>query len=241
MTKGEVKRITGVIRRATGMRNIQTRIYELYNIILNNNLRRLKNLFEKELKRKASKVGSKNVVEQGRLDLNGQKIMAALKDNLDKIAYDDNGQVVVSQALFDRINDAMDRSYSEDKAVSNDAELELIGLSYARQYIEGVAASEKEEQDIKDSLKQADQSLADGKLDKKSHGEFVKEQARALAECRTERVKAPNSFRRFRICLLPAMTSPSNSWSRTRSALPRFIMRRIPTLKVFQPMSIRLN
>lgn len=190
MTKGEVKRITGVIRRATGMRNIQTRIYELYNIILNNNLRRLKNLFEKELKRKASKVGSKNVVEQGRLDLNGQKIMAALKDNLDKIAYDDNGQVVVSQALFDRINDAMDRSYSEDKAVSNDAELELIGLSYARQYIEGVAASEKEEQDIKDSLKEADQSLADGKLDKKSHGEFVKEQARALAECRTERVKA---------------------------------------------------
>lgn len=190
MTKGEVKRITGVIRRATGMRNIQTRIYELYNIILNNNLRRLKNLFEKELKRKASKVGSKNVVEQGRLDLNGQKIMAALKDNLDKIAYDDNGQVVVSQALFDRINDAMDRSYSEDKAVSNDAELELIGLSYARQYIEGVAASEKEEQDIKDSLKQADQSLADGKLDKKSHREFVKEQFRALAECRTERVKA---------------------------------------------------
>ena len=190
MTKGEVKRITGVIRRATGMRNIQTRIYELYNIILNNNLRRLKNLFEKELKRKASKVGSKNVVEQGRLDLNGQKIMAALKDNLDKIAYDDNGQVVVSQALFDRINDAMDRSYSEDKAVSNDAELELIGLSYARQYIEGVAASEKEEQDIKDSLKEADQSLADGKLDKKSHREFVKEQFRALAECRTERVKA---------------------------------------------------
>lgn len=188
VTNGEIKRLTSIIRRANGMRDIQSRVNELYNLILTNNLRRLKGLFEKELKKKAVKIDSNNVVNQGALDLNGQIAMTAMKENLSSFSEDPSGNIVISQALADKIADALDRTQSEDAKESERADMELLGLTFARDYIDGVVASEKEEQQLRDALKEADEALRKGDMNQIEHLQFVKEQTRALAECRTERV-----------------------------------------------------
>lgn len=188
VTNGEIKRLTSIIRRANGMRDIQSRVNELYNLILTNNLRRLKGLFEKELKKKAVKIDSNNVVNQGALDLNGQIAMNAMKENLSSFSEDPSGNIVISQTLADKIADARDRTQSEDAKESERADMELVGLVFARDYIDGVVASEKEEQQLRDSLKEADEALRKGDMNHLEHLQFVKEQTRALAECRTERV-----------------------------------------------------
>ena len=188
VTNGEIKRLTSIIRRANGMRDIQSRVNELYNLILTNNLRRLKGLFEKELKKKAMKIDSNNVVNQGALDLNGQIAMTAMKENLDSFSEDQSGNIVISQTLADKIADARDRTQSEDAKESERANMELVGLVFARDYIDGVVASEKEEQQLRDALKEADEALRKGDMNQIEHLQFVKEQTRALAECRTERV-----------------------------------------------------
>lgn len=188
VTNGEIKRLTSIIRRANGMRDIQSRVNELYNLILTNNLRRLKGLFEKELKKKAVKIDSNNVVNQGALDLNGQIAMTAMKENLDSFSEDQSGNIVISQTLADKIADARDRTQSEDAKESERADMELLGLTFARDYIDGVVASEKEEQQLRDALKEADEALRKDEMNHLEHLQFVKEQTRALAECRTERV-----------------------------------------------------
>lgn len=188
VTNGEIKRLTSIIRRANGMRDIQSRVNELYNLILTNNLRRLKGLFEKELKKKAVKIDSNNVVNQGALDLNGQIAMTAMKENLDSFSEDQSGNIVISQTLADKIADARERTQSEDAKESERADMELLGLMFARDYIDGVVASEKEEQQLRDALKEADEALRKDEMNHLEHLQFVKEQTRALAECRTERV-----------------------------------------------------
>lgn len=188
VTNGEIKRLTSIIRRANGMRDIQSRVNELYNLILTNNLRRLKGLFEKELKKKAVKIDSNNVVNQGALDLNGQIAMTAMKENLDSFSEDQSGNIVISQTLADKIADARERTQSEDAKESERADMELLGLIFARDYIDGVVASEKEEQQLRDALKAADEALRKDEMNHLEHLQFVKEQTRALAECRTERV-----------------------------------------------------
>ena len=188
VTNGEIKRLTSIIRRANCMRDIQSRVNELYNLILTNNLRRLKGLFEKELKKKAVKIDSNNVVNQGALDLNGQIAMTAMKENLDSFSEDQSGNIVISQTLADKIADARDRTQSEDAKESERADMELLGLTFARDYIDGVVASEKEEQQLRDALKEADEALRKDEMNHLEHLQFVKEQTRALAECRTERV-----------------------------------------------------
>ena len=188
VTNGEIKRLTSIIRRSNGMRDIQSRVNELYNLILSNNLRRLKGLFEKELKKKAVKIDSNNVVNQGALDLNGQIAMSAMKENLDSFSEDPSGNIVISQTLADKIADALDRTQSEDAKESKRADMELLGLVFARDYIDGIVASEKEEQQLRDALKEADEALRKGNMNQLEHLQFVKEQTRALAECRTERV-----------------------------------------------------
>lgn len=188
VTNGEIKRLTSIIRRANGMRDIQSRVNELYNLILTNNLRRLKGLFEKELKKKAVKIDSNNVVNQGALDLNGQIAMTAMKENLDSFSEDQSGNIVISQTLADKIADARERTQSEDAKESERADMELLGLTFARDYIDGVVASEKEEQQLRDALKEADEALRKDEMNHLEHLQFVKEQTRALAECRTERV-----------------------------------------------------
>ena len=195
MTAGEVKRLLGIVRRTTSMRNVQNEVNELYGLILGNHLRNVKNLFEKELKRKATKVNSKNVVEQSALDVDGQSIMSMLKDYKDDIsstpAPDGTVNYGVGAGLLAEMQKRLD-IMSDTEATEEQkhkAETEYIGLSLAKQYIENVGISEKEEADIKNAMKEADRAYGNGQMEKKEHYELMKELHKALVECRSERAE----------------------------------------------------
>lgn len=192
-TNGEVKRLMGVIRRATGMRNIQSRVNELYNLILSNHLRNLNNMFDKEMKKKATKVNSNNVVEQSALDVDGQRIMTAFKDNMESMT-EENGTIVISSSLRDKIAESLEKTTSDDSTEAHNAEMELMGLSMAREYIENIKANEFEEKSVRDEMKRAEEAHKKGEMADKAYRQFMKESRKALVEIRTERV---NNFTIF--------------------------------------------
>ena len=188
-TNGDIKQILGKVREATGMRNVQAVVKKLLNIIIDNNLRRLDGLLAKEMKRKAVKVDKNNVVNQGALDISGQKIMDAVNKHL---TLDSNNHIVVvnPEGIPDEIDKAMEDIYSNDEAVSKDAELRLMGLSIARQYVDKVYTTIKEETEINESLDEMKKKKEAGEIDSKTLRQFEKEQTRALTDCRMERVGA---------------------------------------------------
>lgn len=189
-TNGEIKRLLGVIRRATGMKNIQARTGELYDLILSNTMKNLNNAYEKVMARKAVKVTSKKVKEQGSLDLQGQYMMDAYREGIEMTSVDEDGNVTFSQALSDKMNDVLDKMYNEqDKEKANLYEMQFLGLSLAKRYITAMTSSEAKEKALKDMIADADERLASGDMTKAEHKEFMRSAEELRRQILTERVE----------------------------------------------------
>lgn len=186
-TRGEVKRLLGIVKRTIGMTKIRGRVDELYNLILDNCLRNVESYYKTAMKRKPVKVNKNGVVAQGALDIDGQRLMETYKDALD-MPVDDDGSG--RKTIADRMNEAFDRYNDEDETKAHEAEVDINALSLAKRYLTDVAASLAEEKDMKQSLESAKDALKKGQLTEEDYKQLIKETKACITTTKADRLKA---------------------------------------------------
>ena len=186
-TRGEVKRLLGIVKRTIGMAKIRGRVDELYNLILDNCLRNVESYYKTAMKRKPVKVNKNGVVAQGALDIDGQRLMETYKDALD-MPVDDDGSG--RKTIANRMNEAFDRYNDEDETKAHEAEVDINALSLAKRYLTDVAASLAEEKDMKQSLESAKDALKKGQLTEEDYKQLIKETKACITTTKADRLKA---------------------------------------------------
>lgn len=178
-TNYEVSRLLSAVKNATGRKDLTKAVNTLIDIMVANQLRHSREMFRQMLKIKATRVNTSGVEAQGRLDLVGQKVVAMVKEAI---------EMDLSQ-LEERIGETEDRISSGSETVRSNAEIDLVGLKIAKQYLEGVKASESEEILLRDELKRAGEDHAAGSMTDEAYREFVKSTEDAVRQNRIERTK----------------------------------------------------
>lgn len=133
-TPYEVKRLMGMVNRAAGREDITKQAGEVVDLLLHHELKESEAMLGKLLSIKGSKVNAKGVEVQGQLDIEGQRMVTAMKDAM---ALD-------AEALQERIDDTLDRMGSDDSVIADNAAIEYEGLLFAKQYLEEIKGSESE-------------------------------------------------------------------------------------------------
>ena len=184
MTRGEIKRLLSVIKDATGKQDLTISVDRLMDIMIGNQLRYGKDRFEEYLKIRGKKVDARGVEVRGKLDVEGQQVMDAVRE----------GITLDLERIQDRISAAEDRLFDSSQTISRNAEHELAGLELAKQYVENIKESEAEEKDLRNELKNAKDQYDAGVMEKTAYREFVKATYDAIRENRMQRVMAYESL-----------------------------------------------
>ena len=179
-SKGEVKRLISVLSNATGQNDLTKYVDRLMDIMIANQLRHGRENFDQFLRIRGKKVDARGVEVKGRLDIPGQQIMDAIRANIGLDLVD---------ILFNII-ETEDKLTSESETIRRNAENELIGLEFAKQYVENIRQSENEEKALRKEVKDAEAEYKAGARDRKSYTDFVKVTDEAIRENRTQRVLA---------------------------------------------------
>ena len=82
LTRYEVKRLTGMIAQAAGKEDITRQAGQVMDLLINNQLRASKDLLQKQMRIKGSKIDSRGVEVQGALDIIGQRMIGAFKEGI---------------------------------------------------------------------------------------------------------------------------------------------------------------
>jgi len=82
LTRYEVKRLTGMITQAAGKEDITRQAGQVMDLLINNQLRASKDLLQKQIRIKGSKIDSRGVEVQGALDIRGQRMIGAFKEGI---------------------------------------------------------------------------------------------------------------------------------------------------------------
>lgn len=176
----EVKRLMSLINHAAGREDITKQAGKVVDLLLKHQLLSCENMLHEQMRTRGSKLNSQGVEVQAGLDIEGQRMVSAMKHaiNLD------------ADALQQRIWDTMDRMGSEDQALADVAAAEYQGLLLAQQYVEDIKGSKQEENELRQELKNAKEDLQAGTITREQYNQFVAETENAIRENRLERVAA---------------------------------------------------
>ena len=186
MTRGEIKRLLSVIKDAVGKEDLSVSVDRLMDIMIANQLRFGKSRFEEFLKIKATKVNASGVEARGKLDVAGQQMMQYLKEGISSSMTD--------EMLSERIATEENNLDSESEVIRGNAENKLVGYYLARLYRENIKASEAEEKDLREEIKDAKVQYDAGMMDKVAYKEFIDSCYEAIRENRMQRVNAFESL-----------------------------------------------
>ena len=180
LTRGEIKRLLSIINGGVGKSDLTKSVDRLMDLMVANQLRYGKNLIEKFLKIRGSKVDQRGVEVRGTLDIPGQQILNAFKEGIG----------LSKEKLADRIADAEDALSSDSETKKRNAENELVGFYLAKQYHEDINDSIEEEKDLRNEIKVADEDYKAGKITKEMHKQLLDTIYEAILENRIQRVNA---------------------------------------------------
>ena len=180
VTRAEIKRIVSAVKNAVGKQDITPYVDRIMDVMIGNQLRNAKNRLNEFLKIKGKKVNSSGVEVQGKLDIEGQGVLAAMKKGM---AYD-------MAKLESEIAEAEDRLFDSSQVISRDAANELAGLYMAQEYMENIKASEAEEVSLRDELDKAQKERRAGRMSREAYREYEKSIVDAVRENRMQRVTA---------------------------------------------------
>ena len=176
----EVKRLMSLINHAAGREDITRQAGKVVDLLLKHQLLSCEVLLHDQMRTRGSKINASGVEVQAGLDIEGQRMVAAMKYaiNLD------------ADAMQERIWDALDRMGSADQALADVAAAEYQGLLLAQQYIEDIKGSKQEENDLRYDLQQAEDDMRAGTITREQYRQYVAETENAIRENRLERVGA---------------------------------------------------
>ena len=178
LTRGEIKRLLGAINSATGKADLTAAFDRLINIMISNQLRAGKENIDKMLRIRGKKVNAQGVEARGRMDIEGQQIMDAIREN-----------IALSLAEIDeRIAMLQDKLSSPSDSIRREAENEYVGLEFARQYVESIGNSEAEERALRKEKVEAEADYRQGVITRKEFNEFAKTIEDAIRDNRIQRV-----------------------------------------------------
>ena len=180
VTRAEIKRIVSAVKNAVGKQDIAPYVDRIMDVMIGNQIRNAKNRLKEFLKIKGKKVNSSGVEVQGKLDIEGQGVLAAMKKGM---AYD-------MAKLESEIAEAEDRLFDSSQVISRDAANELAGLYMAQEYMENIKASEAEEVSLRDELDKAQKERRAGRMSREAYREYEKSVVDAVRENRMQRVTA---------------------------------------------------
>ena len=180
MTRGQFKRILGLAAGVVGRQSVKTHVNKLMDIMVDSQLKVGKDMFEKLLSIKGSKVDARGIEVQGKLDPDGQKVARVVKKTYK----------LPMESIEERIKDALDRMGSPSIAISEEAALEHSGLLVAKQYAENVTNSKAEEKALRESIEQAKAEKDAGLMTPEAYRQYVAATEDAIRENKLERVEA---------------------------------------------------
>lgn len=180
LTRGEIKRLLSIINGGVGKSDLTKSVDRLMDLMVANQLRFGKNLIEKFLKIRGSKVDQRGVEVRGTLDIPGQQMLNAFKEGIG----------LSKEKLADRIADAEDALASDSETKKRNAENELVGLYLAKQYHEDINDSIEEEKDLRNEIKVANEDYKAGRITKEMHKQLLDTIYEAILENRIQRVNA---------------------------------------------------
>lgn len=180
MTRTEVKRLMSLVKNAAGKENITKQATAVVDMLIHHQLNEYHQLLTKQLNVKGSKLNHSGVEIQAGLDVDGQRMVKAVKD----------GMGLDEVSLNGRIEDILDRMGNDDKALAANASVEYQGLLIAKQYLDGIKKSKIEEKELRNDIKTAKEDLDAGKLERVAYREFVHSTENAIRQNRFERMAA---------------------------------------------------
>ena len=175
----EVNRLLTLINKAASSRDITKQARAVVDMLLQHQVREAKRVFEKMLKVRGSKVDNRGIIVQGKLDSDGQRMVAAFKEGI-KLDPD---------TLQERIDQVLDEMGSDDSTIAANASVKYQGLMLAQQYVNEIRQSEIEEAEIKRELQEVTEAKI---LERDDYAEFVESVEDAIRENRLERIEAYN-------------------------------------------------
>lgn len=183
-TRQEIQKLLTVTRWATGRKDLTSAVDAIMNLMVGNQLRHARGVFEGLLKIRGSKVDARGVEVQGKLDIPGQRLLQVFKDAMDMSPEAIDELIAAAEARLDSADDTM-------KAAAGD---ELVGLRLAREYVDSIRDSIDEEKGITAALREAAEDRKEGKLSGAAYREYAESSAEAIRQNRIERINAYNSI-----------------------------------------------
>ncbi|MBQ9203486.1 MAG: hypothetical protein IJ155_04500 [Prevotella sp.] len=200
MTRGEVRKLTGLIAGAAGKEDIMASAKSVVDLMLSHQLRELADMLHRQLSVRGTKLNGSGVEVQGRLDIEGKRMVDAMKE----------GMSLSADALDERIADCLDRmggvavaqpQTGQEAAINRDAQgqevadvsaknaaVDYQGYLLAKKWHDAVKVSEEEEMELKHQLKDAKEQLKSGEMERAAYREFEQATDDALRENRLSRM-----------------------------------------------------
>lgn len=147
----EVKRLLAAIKKGVGAEDLTPIANNVVDMLVQHQLRESKAMLHKLMQVRGRKVDARGVEVQAGLDIDGQRMMSALKDGM---SLGENG-------LLTRINDCENRLGSEDEVIRKNAMSEYQGLMLAKEYHDNILSGEEEEIVLRNEKRQEQEKIYD--------------------------------------------------------------------------------
>lgn len=151
MSAYEVKRLLAAIKKGVGAEDLTPIANNVVDMLVQHQLRESKNMLHKLMQVRGRKVDARGVEVQAGLDIDGQRMMSALKD----------GMSLSEDGLSTRINDCENRLGSEDEVIRKNAMSEYQGLMLAKQWHDNILSGEEEEIALRNEKRQEQEKIYD--------------------------------------------------------------------------------
>lgn len=183
LSRSEVKRLMSLINHAAGREDITKQAGKVVDLLLQHQLRECRDLLNRQMRIKGSTLNSQGVEVQAGLDIEGQRMMQAMKE----------GMRLDADGLSDRMAETLNRMGSEDPVIVANAVTEYRGLLLAHQYHDEILSNKQEENNLRDELRQSNDQIK-GKTgeERRIIKDLIAELENAIRENRLERVEAYN-------------------------------------------------
>jgi hypothetical protein len=176
---------TGVESVVGGEKNYEASVRRVFDLMIDSQLKSQKEIFDKMLSVKAAKLNNSGVKVQGKLDIDGQRIVSTLRKVMDFDAKN-------IEAL---LNDAINRMSSSREVEANQAQLDFTALSYAKMYKDAVKKLEDDLEQFDMDLEQAKDDYKNGSISKEDYQQICDETKNLAQKSKIELAECSYQFK----------------------------------------------
>ena len=184
LSKYETKRILSAVNNVHGKQDVSDYVQKVMDIMVDNQLRAGETRLGRLERIRASKVDARGIDVQGKLDADGQTIMKAFR----------SAKPLSVEELNRKILETTDRMSNTNEQIAANAALEYTGLLLAKQYVDGVGKSKKDEAQFKDEIKKAEEEMNAGQMTEEAFKQFKNAIDETIKQLKIDRIEAYNSL-----------------------------------------------